>query len=226
MKRILSFTLAEVLIVVGIIGVVATLTLPNLTHSTGDTEKVAKVKKVYSNLNLAFEQAQTKYGLLDNWCVGYNGSCKARTFDRISEFLKISKICNSVHVCTIKMDNNGSGGWNYNNAAILADGTAIALDRSGIFYFVVDIDGTDKGENLPGSDVFEFGLSKTEGVSLVSTNLTTYGYVTKAAYKGFSTFDAAAWIINFGNMDYLKTSDGTTCPNETKLTSGGNHTCK
>lgn len=49
------------------------------------------------------------------------------------------------------------------------------------------------------------------------SNPNNYYYVDK---------DAAAWIINFGNMDYLKTSDGTTCPNNTKLTSGGNHTCK
>ena len=42
----------------------------------------------------------------------------------------------------------------------------------------------------------------------------------------FDSADAAAWIINFGNMDYLKTTDGTTCPNGTKLTVGGNHSCK
>ena len=44
--------------------------------------------------------------------------------------------------------------------------------------------------------------------------------------KCYDMDDAAAWIINFDNMDYLKTSDGTTCPNRTKLTVGGNHSCK
>ena len=47
----LAFTLAETLIVMGIIGVVAALTLPNLNSSTGDKEKVVKVKKIYQNLN-------------------------------------------------------------------------------------------------------------------------------------------------------------------------------
>ena len=38
---------------------------------------------------------------------------------------------------------------------------------------------------------------------------------------------AASWVIKFGNMDYLKTSDGTTCPDgKTKLTFGGNYSCK
>ena len=41
----LAFTLAETLIVMGVIGVVAALTLPNLNQSTGNKEKVAKVKK-------------------------------------------------------------------------------------------------------------------------------------------------------------------------------------
>ena len=36
MKQKFGFTLAEVLIVIGIIGVVAALTLPNLNHATGD----------------------------------------------------------------------------------------------------------------------------------------------------------------------------------------------
>lgn len=45
MKKLIAFTLAETLIVMGIIGVVAALTLPNLNSSTGDKEKVVKVKK-------------------------------------------------------------------------------------------------------------------------------------------------------------------------------------
>ena len=54
-------------------------------------------------------------------------------------------------------------------------------------------------------------------------------YVEKQEFYGnecFSGLEAAAWIINFDNMDYLKTKDGTTCPDGTKLTVGGNHSCK
>ena len=45
MKRFFAFTLAETLIVMGIIGIVSALTLPNLNSSTGDKENVARVKK-------------------------------------------------------------------------------------------------------------------------------------------------------------------------------------
>ena len=51
LKKAFAFTLAETLIVMGIIGVVAALTIPNLNSSTADKEKIAKVKKIYSNLN-------------------------------------------------------------------------------------------------------------------------------------------------------------------------------
>ena len=51
MKKILAFTLAETLIVMGIIGIVSALTLPNLNSSTGEKEKIAKVKKIYQNVN-------------------------------------------------------------------------------------------------------------------------------------------------------------------------------
>lgn len=42
MAKKIAFTLAETLIVMGIIGVVAALTIPNLNSSTADKEKVAK----------------------------------------------------------------------------------------------------------------------------------------------------------------------------------------
>lgn len=50
MAKKIAFTLAETLIVMGIIGVVAALTIPNLNSSTADKEKVAKVKKRYTKI--------------------------------------------------------------------------------------------------------------------------------------------------------------------------------
>ena len=47
MAKKIAFTLAETLIVMGIIGVVSALTIPNLNSATADKEKVAKVKKIY-----------------------------------------------------------------------------------------------------------------------------------------------------------------------------------
>ena len=62
MKKLLAFTLAETLIVMGIIGVIAALTIPNLNQSTGNREKIAKVKKIYSNLEDALGRVTATYG--------------------------------------------------------------------------------------------------------------------------------------------------------------------
>ena len=42
LKKGLAFTLAETLVVMGIIGVVAALTIPNLNQATGEKEIVAR----------------------------------------------------------------------------------------------------------------------------------------------------------------------------------------
>ena len=211
----------------GIIGVVAALTLPNLNSSTGDKEKVAKVKKIYQNLNDAFGRAQAVYGPLNTWCVGYSGDCEARSFDRILEFLKTSKKCDSVTSCSIELSENVSSAT-YSTAAILADGTTIGWsDR----HIDIDIDGIKKGKNRRGYDVFTFYVNQEKGVfvghNIDGDQMSDSAYVYRGANGYFYSDYAAAWIINFDNMDYLKTSDGTTCPDgKTKLTFGGNHTCK
>ena len=57
-----AFTLAETLIVIGIIGVVAALTLPNLNNATDDKETVTRLMKAYSMLNEANDRAVATYG--------------------------------------------------------------------------------------------------------------------------------------------------------------------
>ena len=111
MKKFIAFTLAETLIVMGIIGVVAALTLPNLNSTTADKEKVAKVKKIYSNLNDAAGRAVAVYGKMDEWATLDSNSANQikRRFERITEFMKVSK-------------SNVT-----NQTAILADGTFIEI---------------------------------------------------------------------------------------------------
>ena len=57
-----AFTLAEVLIVLGVIGVVSALTIPNLKDNTSDQVNVARAKKVYSELETAYDRTTLKYG--------------------------------------------------------------------------------------------------------------------------------------------------------------------
>ena len=91
-KQNLAFTLAEVLIVIGIIGVVAALTLPNLNHATGDKETVTRLQKAYSILNEANDRAVAIYGPISTWSEECRNELDYCWMKRIGEFLKISKM--------------------------------------------------------------------------------------------------------------------------------------
>lgn len=62
-----AFTLAEVLITLGIIGVVAAMTLPTLINNYNKAVAVAKLQKAYSAMNQAFKMAEVKYGNINEW---------------------------------------------------------------------------------------------------------------------------------------------------------------
>lgn len=60
MKR--AFTLAEVLITLGIIGVVASLTIPNVIQNHKKSVVETRLKKFYSEINQAVLRAENDYG--------------------------------------------------------------------------------------------------------------------------------------------------------------------
>ena len=220
----MAFTLAETLVVIGIIGVVAALTLPNLNSSAGDKEKVAKVKKLYSNLSDALGRAQAVYGPIGTWCVNYSDSCSLRHINRITEFMNVSKVSKNWADCKSPNWNTTDGSLSgLNKCAILKDGTTLSLaiysdGQNG--YFLADIDGPLKGKNACGYDAFVFLYDRySVRVNGPDDYVKPYGSV-------WNCETAAGWVVDYDNMDYLKTSDGTTCPNGTKLTVGGNHSCK
>lgn len=62
-----AFTLAEVLITLGIIGVVAALTIPTLIANHKKQEVVTKLKKVYTVMNQAINLSVSEYGDIETW---------------------------------------------------------------------------------------------------------------------------------------------------------------
>ena len=62
-----GFTLAEVLITLGIIGVVAALTMPTLMSNYRKHQTVTQLKKAYSEISQAIRLSESKYGTLETW---------------------------------------------------------------------------------------------------------------------------------------------------------------
>ena len=232
--KAIAFTLAETLVVMGIIGVVAALTIPNLNQSTGDREKVAKVKKIYSNLEDAFGRATAVYGPLENWFVndGNDNTVMTNRFaDRITEFMKISKSCEYEGSGCLASAYKMLGATpivspRFDPAILkkflLADGTGIG------FYYIqgssmifVDIDSV-KGSNIYGKDYFLFDIDENNGIVPSGSNCSNSDLISYCFQAGFA---CTGWVINNENMDYLKVDGNGRCPNGTTL-SWENTTCK
>ena len=209
LKKAFAFTLAETLIVMGIIGVVAALTIPNLNSSTGEKEKVAKVKKIYSNLEDALGRATAVYGPFDEWFNGLSiGEAQTiRVAERLTEFMKISKDYGY-----------NSGGY----SIITADGTKIVISSPN--YIEIDIDGPNKGKNYPGYDKFYFYIADNGIVPNGRDERTSP--LTSCRGGGWGGSYCADWVIEMGNMDYLKADNQGKCPNGKVLDWTTNTSCK
>ena len=66
-KTMTGFTLAEVLITLGIIGVVAALTIPALIANHKKTAVETRLKKFYSVMNQAITQSELENGDKSTW---------------------------------------------------------------------------------------------------------------------------------------------------------------
>ena len=64
-----GFTLAEVLITLGIIGVVAALTLPTVVQNYRNQTVGTKLSKFYSQVNQAIQLSEAEYGAKETWYV-------------------------------------------------------------------------------------------------------------------------------------------------------------
>ena len=206
--KAIAFTLAETLVVMGIIGVVAALTIPNLNQSTGDREKVAKLKKVYSNLEDAFGRATAVYGPVDEWSNGVDANQEvliSRFTDRITEFMKISKKVNfdtfisadgAEFTVGSYSDYVGDNSNHYPNMKYYGD-------------VYVDIDGPNKGKNKDSYDRFEFSITD-QGIFPSNTQYYVEDFLGDdgpCANAGGGYYYCTAWVIINGNMDYLKCYD-------------------
>ena len=67
MKKYFGFTLAEVLITLGIIGVVAAITIPNLIQNNYEKRTVSLLRQTQSILAQAVRMAEEEYGSVEGW---------------------------------------------------------------------------------------------------------------------------------------------------------------
>lgn len=227
-----AFTLAEVLITLGIIGVVAAMTMPSLIQNYQEKATVTKLKKCYSLVSQAYVSILNDEGGSDTLQAGDD----LEMMEKFGKYLKYQKTCGRNKGCfpnvTYKsVTGNGYSKWEDDTTdrsrAILTDGTLIMFNKSamregeGNYLYAqiyVDINGF-KGPNQLGRDFFYFYINpekivpggakaleeKNEGQKFTKNCIQQNGYA------------CAAWVIYNENMDYLHCKD---------LSWDGKHSCK
>lgn len=94
MKKEKAFTLAEVLITLGIIGVVAAITIPGLKNNYFEKRTVSQLRGMQSILTQAIKMSEEEYGEVESWGLsGANAQSAAIIAERLRPFIKIAVDC-------------------------------------------------------------------------------------------------------------------------------------
>ena len=156
-----AFTLAEVLVTLGIIGVVSAMTVPTLMQNHQRKTYVTQLHKVYNEMQQALLQYQTDKNAVNLKEAGLTSSEALENF--IRSYFKVVKECDTLEGCfadEYKRLNGESGNFGQNKAFVLANGASIrttftegANNGDLNVYFAIDVNGL-KGPNILGRDCF------------------------------------------------------------------------
>lgn len=138
-----AFTLAEVLITLGIIGIVAAMTIPTLMNNIGDAQYKTAYKKAYSVATQAWQKA-----LNDNNIVARTGwgdaSAKVTNFNAFKSYFNVATDCTSNNTQCWAMSTNDE--YYANQPSTTA--TLAFTDTSGMSWSLTDNGGATGSEIL------------------------------------------------------------------------------
>lgn len=217
-----AFTLAEVLITLGIIGIVAALTIPSMITKHQEKEYLSRFETAYKIINDAYKMSQVENGTADDWGVN-NGSINKRSsliYQKLSPYLKIEKVCDHEPGCFPNIqykdlqgvDNGYLGLINDTDSVkfILSNGMLVKINDDDDFgTIMVDTNGF-KGPNRLGYDLFIFSFYQTfvTGLNLGTNEIPDWqkefcSYNKKINDGWVNGNSCSMWIIKNHNMDYL-----------------------
>ncbi len=181
----LGFTLAEVLITLGIIGVVAAMTIPAVMNKTQDLEFKTALKKTYSMLSQAHVQIANDGGGLYADAISHCSAYSNCWADVYKKYLSFAKTCDGGSVEDICFPNHSDIKYlmgstvsinfglspNADSGAVLKDGISLifSLDNplcntvsnnvsNECGWITVDVNGLKK-PNTWGKDIYIFFIS-------------------------------------------------------------------
>ena len=168
----IAFTLAEVLITLGVIGVVAAITLPIIHSNIQEHILRNQFKKSYSNLLNAMNRVEAENGApfaCGNVSAIYTTSECAQFWTSVFKQFKVSDKLNSKPKYKTRsevIESGGGSGWAFctfplGDGYYIADGSIIYVQYRSAFpiYFALDVNGSN-GPNKWGYDLFYMTLDR------------------------------------------------------------------
>lgn len=157
-----GFTLAEVLITLGIIGVVAAMTIPTLITNIRHRDYTAKLKKFYSTMSQVIISAEDEYGPVGTW----------------DSSLSYKEYAQKYFAPYIKFSFKERGGST--NTIYFNDGTSLQFYKGTCMDMYFDVNG-DSLPNKFGYDEFAFLACETkpqccgDGINFCTYKQISYG---------------------------------------------------
>ena len=163
-----AFTLAEVLVTLGIIGVVSAMTVPTLMQNYQRQSYVTQLHKVYNEVEQALLRYQTDRNALNLTEAGL--SSQAAWNAMVPQYFKTVKVCDSSltpcfpetssykKISGVALNANV---YSVQTSYVLASGASVrfyrAVSGNRICYLQVDVNG-QKGPNILGRDLFTLSI--------------------------------------------------------------------
>ena len=203
-RKCTAFTLAEVLITLGIIGIVAALIMPAVITNYQKKEIAIKLKKDYSQINQVLQRINADYG--DVQVFSYSPSVFVQNY--ILPYYNGAKLyhapANNSEKAMCYHENDplsGSGRSQYNDlgnsrggyistpfsggttSIELPDGTCLGFNSSTNISWAnvqvfIDVNGSNKKPNILGKDLFYFSYDPN------TNSIKPYGYQYEETYCG------------------------------------------
>lgn len=232
-----AFTLAEVLITLGIIGVVAAMTLPSLIQNYHEKQRVTQLKKAYSVMQNAFLMAQEEYGDVTDWGLTItntgekdddgndilDNSGTENVMNILMKYVEKSKIPQNSYIGYVESIDGRQAFWPWEVSAdkyfYLKDGTMVTMG----WISSLDCNGDYQGKKIACSDFWIAFPKKSKmkiGVDVFNFIFTKEGFKPNSTTSGAkcNAFEAVgsadtngrgctAHALYNGNMDYLHKKD-------------------
>lgn len=222
-----GFTLAEILITLGVIGIIASMILLTLIQKQQEQQTIVSLKKIYSNLSSAYTSAIDEYGSPENWGMIDTDMSQSSVnmLNSLASFFKITKNCGASPGCFNNINYKHLSGADFGDIentntyakAILSDGSKIFLTTLSTkcdtvkgwdsiplanvcANIYVDING-DKKPNVFGKDLFSFYATKYNLIPVGTAN--AFMRIDTSCNKTNPNWGCTAWVIYNENMDYL-----------------------